>query len=184
MLALVAAPAFGAAIDQTPIVRVLRTNDVPGSTNTELPSGALKLKQLVVADVGAAGAPTAEEAALSPGFQAAAISQFRGPGTRLLTSFAVEYASPGQAAKALGHEVGALARSGVPKGSVATRESVGSLPAGTAVLYRGSAQSSPAGVVVLAREGSWVFSLRGSGDTGGSSRSFLAKLLGVVIARQ
>jgi hypothetical protein len=182
VLALVAAPlAAGESIDQTPIVRVLRTSDVPGSGNAELPSGALELEQLIAADAKVGPGRAAEKAALRAGFKSAAISQFGGPDSRALTSFAVEYGSAGEAKEALGREAGALV--GAASGLVG-RQAVKSLPGGLAITYRGSAKEPANEVVVLAREGSWLFSLRGSGDHGGSSRSFVAKLLGVVVARQ
>ncbi len=179
----VAAGSASADLDQTPILRVLRSNDVRGSENLLLPSGALTLKQLVGADTKAGAGRTAEKAALSGGFTAAAISAFGGPGSRQLRSFAVEFGTSSQAAQALTQEAKVLTGAAASNGAVATRGSVSSLPDGIAISYGGSANGPSSEIVLLAQQGNWLFSLRGSGDHGGASRSFLAGLLGQVISR-
>ena len=104
LTALVVSPPLGiagVAIDQTPILRVLRASDVPAAENLELPSGALRLGQLVAVDAETSSARSAEAGALRSGFRSAAISEFGGPGSRLLRSVAVEFETGAQAARAL-----------------------------------------------------------------------------------
>ncbi len=183
LLAPLPAAAAGTSIDQTPILRVLRTSDVPGSGNLELPSGALGLSQFVSVDGGTAAVRAAEKAALRGGFLSSAISEFGGPGDRLLRSTAVEFTTASLAKRAMQGQARVFAKVAVPAGSSASSEPVRALPSGLAIAYR-AGNEAPNAVVVMARSGAWLFTLRGTGDHGGTNVAFLGPLLAQVIARQ
>lgn len=87
-----------AALDQGPISRVLRQNDVPKGQNVYLPTGVLSAGEFVSLLGGSKVALHSFVATLKHDhFQSGAVVEFNGPGTRALLSFAAEFPDSGGA---------------------------------------------------------------------------------------
>jgi len=81
-------------IDQEPIYRVVRTPDIPGTKNEELPSGALTVTQFAQSDDTRSASAREVQILDRAGYRSAAISEFYGPGRVTWKSTAVELRSP------------------------------------------------------------------------------------------
>jgi hypothetical protein len=170
-------------LDQGPIAGVLRATDVPGSTNLELPSGALTAGPFLTAD-GVTG--TAAHGALltlkADGFVSAALSAF-GNGGQTLTSAAIKLGSPQEAEAALTAWGYLVSHSQAPAGTTAALTSDPSFRLGLAVTFTPSVSANLNGVEVMAAEGDYLYTLRSVQKPNAASQVEADRLLRAVIAR-
>jgi len=171
-----------AAIDQGPIVRVLRPDDALTANNQYLPSGALELGAFLPLAVSKASARTAFQGALRhEGFKSAAITAFSGPGDRMWRSFAIEFASARSAASSLGPAVRATAAD-VPAGSDSSSSRDRAFATAALVRYSGGTNGL-AGIDVLVSTGPYVYGLSLSGKPQLVRRRNVEQVLKLVIGR-
>jgi hypothetical protein len=171
------------AIDQTPVVRVLRSSDVPKSVNQEVPSGALTLAQFAILDNPSRAAAAGETQLLQgQGFRSAAITEFAGPGLPSLKSTAVELSSPQQALAALQGEVALAASDQGPAGTTGAAAPDTNLESAFIVTFTPSA-GGPGGLELLASTGNYVYTLRAVGKPPVVSRPVEEQLLGELLSR-
>ena len=166
------------AFDQGPVLRVLRQNDVARSSNQYLPTGAISPAELL--QFIAPRAPSARRSYAQQlhgeGILRSAISAFRGPGTRELTSYASEFVTAHGARLALSTlarlEANLRGAAMAPdhafvEGFVLTSRSTGGWET----------------VEVLVSSGGYVYSLADKNKVGQVGRSLVEHLLRIVIYR-
>jgi len=170
-------------IDQSPILRVLRSSDVPKYKNEELPSGALSLSQFV-ADVEPTTAAAAAEARIlsRAGFISSAISEFYGPGRLFLKSTVAELGSPALASGALAADAANAARAQAPPHDRVAR--AGDHAFGHAILltFTPPVAGWAGGVEVLAVAGNYLYTLKGISKPDAVSRESIDRLLAKVMS--
>jgi len=172
-------------IDQTPIYRVVRTADIPGAKNEELPSGALTAAQFAQSNDASGSAARAEVRILSrAGFRSAAISEFYGPGRVFWRSTAVELASPSLACGTLRPEAQLHARADDPPGDATTIGLDHAFARALVVTFTQPKPEWAGGVEVLACSGDYLFTLQEIGKPGISIRQQpVDRLLVKVVSR-
>lgn len=173
--------AFG-SLDQGPIVRVLRPNDVPDATNQWLPSGALDLGEFApLAVQGATGRAGFRHDLSRHQFRSAGITAFDGPGQRQWRSFAVELGSPKAAAGTVGGAAQALTVGG-PAGTIAKVSRDVSVYHGLLISFSG-APGRLGGYAVVTSTGRYLYSLMCLDRAGRVERSDVEALLRRIIQR-
>jgi hypothetical protein len=172
------------ALDQGPILRVLRTSDVPQAKSEYLPSGALTLSQFASNDNRTSSGARAEQRILAEaGFRSSAISGFVQPNGVTLTSTAVELGSASAARRALEREGALSAREKAPPGTVGSVSPDGAVAGGIVLIFRSSGPGGEQAVEVIATAGSYLYALDGVGKGSNVSRRTIEHLLRSVIAR-
>ncbi len=163
---------------------MLRLSDVPELHDLELPSGALTATQLA-GSRGVTATARAREVALlrHDGFRSSAISAFSGPGRLRLTSVAIELSSPQQAARALNGEVGLAEQTRRLAGSHASDVPDPAVSHGMLVRFSPGYTGGPGGLELLARSGSFLYTLGGTDQPDAVSRQTLERLLALVMSR-
>jgi hypothetical protein len=177
-----AAAVSAQALDQEPILRVLRASDVPQAKSEYLPSGALTLLQFASNDNRTSSGAHAEQRVLA-GFRSSAISGFVEPNEVILTSTAVEFVSASAARRALAREVALSARTKAPTGTVPSITPDATVAHGVVVMFRPSGSGGEEAVEVIASAGGYLYALNGVGKRGDISRGMIEHLLRSVIAR-
>jgi hypothetical protein len=179
-----AASVSAQALDQGPILRVLRASDVPQAKSEYLPSGALTLSQFASNDNRTRSGARAEQRILAEaGFLSSAISGFVEPNGATLTCTAVELASPSAAQRALAREAALSARTKAPSGSVGSVTTDATFAHGVTLTFGSTGSGGQEGIEVIARAGSYLYALDGVGKRGSVSRGAIERLLRSVIAR-
>jgi hypothetical protein len=172
------------AIDQGPIVRVLRLVDVPEAKDEELPSGALTVSQLAFNSETSPDARRREVSLLdADGFRSSAISGYEGPGRLTLFSEAIELSSAGDATRALRQQAALCSSTQAPAGTRSGTVSDRGLPHGLLVRFTPERIGAAGGMELLAQQGSYLYTLRGLDSPDRVSRRTLERLLRTVIAR-
>ncbi len=170
-------------IDQSPILRVLRSSDVPEYKNEELPSGALSLSQFA-ADVEPTPAAAATEGKIlgHASFISSAISEFYMPGRLFLKSTVAELGSPALASGALAADAANAARAQAPPHDRAARAVDHAFTHAIAVTFTPPIMGWAGGVEVLATAGSYLYTLKATSKPDTVSRESIDKLLAKVMA--
>ncbi len=177
-------PAAASGLDQAPILRVLRPGDLPTFSDEELPSGALTAPQLTYSNDPTTTGRRAETSMLMRnGFRSAAISEFAGPGHITLKSIAIELSSPALAARVLRGEARLCAATQAPGGTRVTVAVDHVLAHAIIVTFHPAGTHRDGGLELLARSGSYVYTLRGVDEPDAVSRSAIERLLSIVIDR-
>ncbi|HEX4008881.1 MAG TPA: hypothetical protein VHX62_02665 [Solirubrobacteraceae bacterium] len=147
-----------AATVPNPIVRVLRPDDVPGSTNEYLPSGDLQLGEFADLVGGTSQSKLDLRHTLQTHhFQTAAITAYAGPWPRSWLSFAIELANPSSSRTALAGVVSA-AGEGVPTGARMTVTSESGFSDARLVTFTGS-RTGFVGDEIIVSQGSYLYAL-------------------------
>ncbi len=173
------------SIDQGPILRVLRLSDVPQAGDAGFPSGALTASQYAFSNDSTSRARREEAHLLrSAGFQSSAISGVHEDEGKLqLKSTAIELGSPALAAQALTAETALSAHTQAPPRTSVSSASDHNFPRATIVTFRPTVTGGEGGLEVLARVGSYLYTLQGIDEPDQISRAMVEHLLKTVIAR-
>jgi hypothetical protein len=174
------------AIDQDPILRVVRSSDLSSAKNLEPPSGALTARQLASNYERGRSPERAFVAILDAGgFRSSAISAFEGPGHMVWTSTAAEFGSPAQACLAVAPLARLDAHALAPSGAHATVSLDTDINRSRIVTYTPPHPGWAGGVEVIACSGDYVYTLRDIGKPAALvTQQPVDALLAKVIARR
>jgi hypothetical protein len=172
------------AIDQAPILHVVRVADLPTTENLEAASGSLEVAYFA-ADNNSSGSATSAERRflIHAGFHAAAISEFELNHSEHLKSTAIELSSPAQAAHALAGEVRLSLHSQVPPGARAAAKPDRAFAHATLLTFRPGHSGWEGGLELIARQGSYLYELEATEKPDEVSPATLEALLKTVMAR-
>jgi hypothetical protein len=172
------------AIDQTPILRVVRVNDLPGAENLEPPSGALTASQFAANNNRARRAASEERRLLSGyGFRSSAMSAFEVARVLRIQSAAIELGSPARAARAARAEAELNRTTQLPPGAHASVSADTAVRHALLVTFRPGQAGWTGGYELVASAGRWLFTLSGIEKPDRVSRAQLERLLATVISR-
>ncbi len=177
-------PGASAGIDQAPILHVLRLIDVPGSSDQDLPSGALTAKQLAFNTSRDASSRRREVSLLDAhGFVSSAIAGYEGPGRLIFKSVAVELASSSDAHLVLASEAKLCRETQAPAGTAVTATRDTHLEHAILIRFTPSTRGREGGLQLLAQAGSYFYSLRIVAHPDDVSSTTLERLVNLIISR-
>jgi hypothetical protein len=172
------------AIDQAPILHVVRVNDLPGAENLEAASGSLEVAYFAADNNSTADATHAERRFLThAGFRGAAISEFEVNRSEHIKSTAIELRSPSAASHALAGEASLSLRSQLPPGAHAAAKPDHAFAHATLITFRPGHSGWEGGLELIASQGSYVYELEATEKPDEVSRATLETLLKTVLAR-
>jgi hypothetical protein len=172
------------ALNQGPIVNVLRSTDVPKAKNLEPPSGALTASEFIAAiGLKPAARHVAQLTLQADGFVSAALSAFTTSAGQTLTSTALKLGSPQQAEAALTAWESIATHDQAPKGTTAAATTDASFRWGFAVTFTPGVATSLNGIEVLAAEGDYLYTLRAVQQPNAVSQAEADTLLHAILAR-
>lgn len=147
------------AVNQSPVLGVLRNSDVPTSPNQELPAGALTAQPFAALVAGTSTVRSTTDTLLADGFVSAAVSEHLGPDLPDLTSTAVLYRNAVAAQSGLAFEL-ALAGAHAPPDSTVAAAPAGAPGAVQSVTFTPTTAGGPGGDELLVQVGAFVYDLR------------------------
>jgi hypothetical protein len=171
------------ALNQSPVLHVLRNSDVPTSPNQELPAGALAAEPFAALVAGGLSTvPSTTDTLLADGFVSAAISEHRGPDLPDLTSTAVLYRTAAAAQSGLAFE-SALASAHAPPNSTVAVTPAAAPGDVESVTFTPTTAGGPGGDELLIQVGAFVYDLRAVETADQVSPTQTEVLLNTVVQR-
>ncbi|HEY1833465.1 MAG TPA: hypothetical protein VGG08_03435 [Solirubrobacteraceae bacterium] len=172
------------AIDEAPILHVVRVDDLPTAENLEAASGSLEVAYFAADNNSSGSATSAERRFLThAGFRAAAISEFELNRSEHVKSTAIELRSPSGASHALAGEVSLSLRSQLPSGAHATAKPDHVFAHAVLLTFRPGHSGWEGGLELIASQGSYLYELEATAKPDEVSRATLEALLKGVMAR-